>query len=83
MGLRCFSEDSFKIEADSPDDERFNTKKEYFTVQLFSSKLPISTLRVVVGLKKDYETRTEKINLKPMKGVYFPLGSFYNCDSLP
>jgi len=66
-----------------PDDERYNTKKEYFNVQMFSSKIEISTLRVIIGLKKDYETRTEKINLKPMKGVYFPIDSFYNCDSLP
>ena len=50
---------------------------------MFSSSAEPSLLRAVIGLKKDYETRTENIDLKLLKGVYFPIDSFYNCDPLP
>lgn len=38
---------------------------------------------MVVGLKKDYETRSEAIELMNYKGVYIPQETFYNCDPLP
>ncbi len=81
--LQHFSPDTFDLEPLSPDDEYYNTKKEYFNITMFSSRVQPSVIRAVVGLKKDYETRTENIDLKLLKGVYFPIDAFYNCDPLP
>lgn len=65
------------------EDELLNTRKEHFNVHLFSRQLSKSILKVIIGLKKDYETRTEKIDLRQYKGVYVPLGTYFNCDPLP
>lgn len=73
----------FKVPVKENDGEYFNTKIEYFNVHLFGKLLDESVLRMVVGLKKDYETRTENISLQIFKGVYFPEETYCNCDPLP
>eukprot|EP00347_Sterkiella_histriomuscorum_P020821 403336337 len=79
-----FNESTFQEkQATVKDFEFYSTKIEYFNVTLFSQKLPQQSVRVVVGLKKDYETRSENIRLQLYQGVYIPTDSYYNCDPLP
>ncbi|CDW81146.1 UNKNOWN [Stylonychia lemnae] len=65
------------------DFEYHDTKREYFNVQLFSKKMSSCSVSIVVGLKKDYESRSEKLQLQNQLGVYVPLDEYYNCDPLP
>jgi hypothetical protein len=37
----------------------------------------------MIGLKKDYAVKSENIELKYYRGIFFPEESYYNCDMLP
>jgi hypothetical protein len=40
-------------------------------------------MRIVIGLRRDYENRVDDIDVKHHNGLYFPADQFYNCDPLP
>lgn len=50
---------------------------------MFSKIMSSFIIKIAVGLKKDYEIKSEKIELKLHKGVYLPYESYNNCDMFP
>ena len=63
--------------------EHHNTRVEFFQVHMLSEHLPPFSLRVAIGLKRDYEVKSEGVELRLHKGVFLPQESYKNCDMLP
>ena len=53
-----------KVFAEQDQFEYYSTKIEFFNVTLFSKFIEEVNLRIVMGLKRDYITRTEDVELK-------------------